>query len=219
ACSASSTGSLLAVPPRGFLNVHTSLLPLYRGAAPIQWALINGERETGVTIMQTDVGLDTGPVLLAESLAIGPDETAPELAARLSALGAAMIVAALDNLDDLTPRPQDDAAATLAPLLSREDGRLRWSDGAASAYDRYRGTFGWPGTWFEHGGKRVKVLEMRPAAGSGEPGSVLDVGERVTVALGEGALHLAAVQPEGRGRQPAGQWARAQGIARGTLLA
>lgn len=219
---------LLAVPPCGFINVHTSLLPRYRGAAPIQWTLISGERETGVTIMQTDPGLDTGPILLQEGLEIDPLETALELAPRLSALGARLVVRALGELGSLQPIPQDEVLATLAPLLTREDGRLRWSDSSAAIHNRYRGVAGWPGSWFTLAGRRVKVLELRPEAGlpaaaptGAAPGTVLPAGSPAAglrVAAGSGVVELLTVQPEGRARMGALEWARGHGVGPGTGL-
>jgi methionyl-tRNA formyltransferase len=210
--------SLLDVPPRGFLNVHTSLLPKYRGAAPIQWALIQGESVTGVTIMQTDAGLDTGPILVHESLQIGPDETSLELAPRLSSMGARLIVDALGRLDTLEPQAQDDAQATIARLLEKDDGRVIWTDSASVIYNRYRGVMGWPGSFFNIAGKRVKVLEMRSASGSGVPGTLLSVGDGVLVAVGEGAITLNVVQPEGKPRMNALDWVRGHQIKPGAIL-
>ncbi len=210
--------SLLDVPARGFLNVHMSLLPRHRGAAPIQWALIEGETVTGVTIMQTDAGLDTGPILLQESLQIGPAETAPELASRLSSLGADLIVRALEQLDDLKPVPQDDSQATTARLLEKDDGRIRWDASSSAVYNRYRGVLGWPGSFFEVGGRRVKALELRPAPGSGTPGTVISLEAGVVVACADGALELITVQPEGKPRMSALDWARGYQVRVGSRL-
>ena len=210
--------SLLDVPARGFLNVHTSLLPKFRGAAPIQWALIEGESVTGVTIMQTDAGLDTGPILLQESLPVRPDETSLELAPRLSAMGARLIVDALERLDALERVPQDDSQATIARLLEKDDGRVIWTNAASAVYDRFRGVAGWPGSFFEFAGKRVKLLEMRPAPGSGAPGTIISVADTVTVAAGEGAISLRTVQPEGKPRMSALDWARGYQVKPGTKL-
>jgi methionyl-tRNA formyltransferase len=191
--------SLLDVPAHGFLNVHTSLLPRYRGAAPIQWALIEGETVTGVTIMQTDAGLDTGPILLQESLQIGPVETALEL-------------------DNLKPVPQDDSRATVARLLEKDDGRIRWDASSSAVYNRYRGVLGWPGSFFEVGGKRIKALELRPGAGSGIPGTVISFDAGVVVACADGALELIVVQPEGKARMSALDWARGYQVKVGSRL-
>ena len=210
--------SLLDVPERGFLNVHTSLLPKYRGAAPIQWALIEGESVTGVTIMQTDAGLDTGPILLQESLQVGADETSLELAPRLSHMGARLIVDALGRLDELEPHVQDDSQATIARLLEKDDGRVIWTNSASAIYDRYRGVAGWPGSFFEIAGKRVKGLEMRPGIGSSVPGTVLSLEDGVTVAAGEGSIRLNTVQPEGKPRMNALDWARGYQVRLGSHL-
>ncbi|MGY2894520.1 methionyl-tRNA formyltransferase [Deinococcus sp. UYEF24] len=201
--------SLLRVPLYGFLNTHTSLLPLLRGAAPIQWALIGGMGMTGTTIMQTDPGMDTGPVLLQAELPIHPDWTALDLGAALQTQAARLIVEALNGLDALTPRPQDSSQATHAPMLSKADGEVRWHDPAQAIYDRYRGVFAWPQSTASFGGRRVKLTTIRPAAGdlTGQPGEVLAIGANsVTVACGQGAVELITVQPESKKPMPAPDW-------------
>ena len=210
--------SLLEIPKFGFLNVHTSLLPKYRGAAPIQWAIIDGLRETGVTIMQTDPGLDTGPILLQEKLKIGPDETSLELAPRLSEMGARMILEAVREVDVLERIAQDDSEATLARLLEKDDGCIRWAASANAIYHRFRGVAGWPGTFFEYDGKMVKAHEIRVTKASGRPGEVLEVRETVIVAALEGAIELRVVQPEGKPRMNAGDWARGYRLKPGMVL-
>lgn len=214
--------SLLDLPRCGFLNVHASLLPKYRGAGPVQWALINGEQETGVSIMRTEAGLDTGPVCLARATAIAGDERAPELFARLAELGAGTIVEALEKLaaGELECRPQEDAEATFAPLLRREDGDLDWNRPAAASYQRFRGVAAWPGTRFDFAGNEVRVLDMRPVPGEGRPGEVLGIGEAgVVVAAGEGALELVEVQPAGKRRMKARDWANGYRVRTGATLA
>ncbi len=210
--------SLLDLPARGFLNTHTSLLPKYRGAAPIQWALIRGEQVSGTTIMQTDPGLDTGPILLQEALSIAPDWTSLDLAGALSQQASRLIVTALERLGDLTPEPQDGARATLAPLLSKADGEVRWGEAARDVYNRYRGVFGWPGsfTWWE--GKRLNIGRMRPVQGEGRPGEVLETREGLVVACGAGAAELLDVKPEGKRALPAAEWWRAAGARMGARL-
>lgn len=204
--------SLLTVPPRGFLNTHTSLLPKYRGAAPIQWALIRGETVTGTTIMQTDPGLDTGPILLQESLNIQPDWTSVELSAALSEQAARLIVEALSQLDGLTPMPQDEAQATHAPLLDKEDGRVRWTESARAVFDRYRGVYSWPGSFTTWRGRLLKITGMRLGEGLGEPGEIVSLSPGgLTVACGEGAVELITVQPEGKRPMPAADWWRGAG--------
>ncbi len=211
--------SLLAVPPHGFVNTHTSLLPHYRGAAPIQWALIRGETVTGTTIMQTDPGMDTGPILLQERLSIPPDWTSVDLSAALSAQAARLIVDALSRLDALTPQPQDDAQATHAPMLDKEDGRVRWAEGAQAVYDRYRGVFAWPGSFTAWRGKLLKLNALRPAEGSGQPGELLGVTDAgLKVACAQGAVELLTVQPEGKRPMPALDWWRGAGGTLGERL-
>lgn len=217
--------SLLKVPRHGFLNAHASLLPELRGAAPIQWALIGGHRRTGVTIMETEEGLDTGPIRHVLETDIGPTETAPELSERLARLAAEAVSQALAMLaDDRLPRrPQDDDAATLAPLLRKEDGHVRWSDPAGAVYDRWRGVLAWPGTRLEAGGARVRVDEMALGAENGtvgEPGEVTGVSERaVRVACGRGSVDLLRVTPPGKRTMGAAAWARGARIAGGDRLA
>ncbi|WP_291424447.1 methionyl-tRNA formyltransferase [Deinococcus sp.] len=209
--------SVLHIPRYGFLNTHTSLLPKLRGAAPIQWALIGGEAVTGTTIMQTDEGMDTGPVLLQEELPIPADWTAHELADALSAQAARLIVQALCSLDTLTPTPQDESGATHAPMLVKEDGFVRWQDAAQQVVNRFRGVAAWPQTTAFLGGARVKLGGLQLAEGQGQPGELLRIGEgRVVVACGRGAVSIAQVQPETKKAQPAQQWASAAGLGQGT---
>jgi methionyl-tRNA formyltransferase len=213
---------LLAIPAAGFLNVHASLLPRYRGAGPVQWALINGEKETGVSIMRTEAGLDTGPVCLVRATPIGEDERAPELFERLAELGARAIVEALERLrrGELECRPQDESAATLAPLLRKEDGDIDWREPASAIYNRFRGVAAWPGARFRLGGRQVRVLDMRPAEGSGGPGAVLCItAEGVKVAAGRGAVELLRIQPAGKAAMPARDWANGYRVERGVSLA
>jgi methionyl-tRNA formyltransferase len=199
--------SLLAVPPRGCINVHTSLLPAYRGAAPIQWAIARGEVETGVTTMLMDEGLDTGAILLQRATPIGPEETAPELAGRLAVLGAELLEETLARIDEIRPVPQDHSAATLAPVLTREDGLVDWSLTAREIADRCRGFQPWPGTWTTLGGARLHVWRATPlAGGSGEePGTIVEArGDRLVVACGGDTSLLAhELQLEGKRRMAA----------------
>ena len=210
--------SLLEIPKYGFINVHTSLLPKYRGAAPIQWAIISGDTKTGVTIMQTDPGMDTGAILLQESLVISESETALELAPRLSSLGATMIVSALENLDLLKPILQDNDLATHARMLEKDDARIDWTQPARVIFNWYRGLTGWPGSYFMLNGKRIKVLEMRPVSVSGRAGQVLEFAEGVVVAAADGALELLVVQPEGKPQMRALDWARGYQVKPGSQL-
>jgi methionyl-tRNA formyltransferase len=190
--------AVLDVPARGSINVHASLLPRYRGAAPIAWAIIRGERETGITTFQMDAGMDTGPLLLQRGTPIGPDETAGELAARLAELGAAVMLETLAELDRLTPRRQDAAAATLAPRLSRADGVLDWERPAAELAARVRGLNPWPGAAIHGPAGRLLVWRARALAGQGEPGVLVTAGSTLAIGTGEGLLEPVLVQPENR---------------------
>jgi methionyl-tRNA formyltransferase len=196
---------LLELAPHGAVNVHGSLLPRWRGAAPVQWAIASGESETGVSIMQMDEGLDTGDVLLQRALPIGADDTAETLAPRLAALGGHALVdaLALAAAGALVPTRQDAARATLAPILTREDGRIDWRQPASRIAARLRGFSPWPGAFTTLDGRMVKILEARPAAaGAGAPGEARRAGPSLAVGCGDGtALAVARVQPEGRAPQ------------------
>ncbi len=207
--------------PRGCINIHASLLPRYRGAAPIQWAVINGERETGVCIMQLDEGMDTGPVLLERRTPIGEDETAGELFERLAPMGAEALLEALDGLaaGTLEPRPQDHDAATHAPMLKKEDGRVDWSWPARRVADRVRGVNPWPGAQTTLAGVPLKLFRARVTGGSGAPGQVLAVDDRgLVVACGDGACAIAEVQAPGKRRMPAPAFAAGRAVGPGTVL-
>ncbi len=200
--------SIIDLPRFGILNVHASLLPKYRGAAPIQWAIANGESETGVTIMQIDAGLDTGDMLLKGSLKIAPDETAPALSARLAPLGAELLVQAVAHIETGAARPekQDGTQATLARILIKEDGQVNWSEPAATIYNRYRGFYPWPGSYTTFRGQQLSITAMRPADGARDvkPGRLLQERRRLLVACGAGsALELMEVQLAGKKRMAA----------------
>jgi methionyl-tRNA formyltransferase len=207
---------ILEVPKFGFLNVHTSLLPKYRGAAPIQWAIIEGETQTGVTIMQTDVGMDTGAVALVGKLEIGADETALELAPRLSQMGAELIVQALSNLEHLSFTPQNHALASHARMLEKKDGEVNWRLPTQTLYNQFRGMAGWPGTFTHTNNKLLKIHAMRPTIGSGVPGTLLRLETGVVVATADSALEFLEVQPEGKPKMPALEWARNFQVRLGT---
>ena len=200
---------LLTLAPRGAINVHGSLLPRYRGAAPIQWAVANGDRETGVSIMQMDEGLDSGDVLLQRPLPIAPTDTAESLSPRLAALGGEALVEALALLEAgrLTPARQDASEVTLAPILSKDDGKVDWSRPAGAIAARLRGFTPWPGAWTTLDGRTVKLLEVEPLDGAapGAPGSGRKAaGRGLAVACGDGtALLVRRLQPEGKGAQEA----------------
>ena len=196
--------SVLAIPARGILNVHASLLPRHRGAAPIAHAILSGDPTTGVTIMRMDEQLDHGPVLTMRETPIGPHEDQAALAERLAPMGAELLVETIARLDEIVPAEQDHAAATLAPKLAREDGELEWDRDAAEIDRRVRGLHPWPGVTLPFAGTRVKILRGQPLSGSGEPGEVLHAGrDGVEVAAGHGSYLLEEVQPPGRRPTPA----------------
>jgi len=192
--------------PRGAINVHASLLPAYRGAAPIHWAIIRGETETGITTFLIDAGMDTGDLLLQRRLDIGPDETAGELEARLARLGAEVIVETLDGLQGgrLAPRPQPEEGVSTAPRLSRDDGRIDWSALAHRIHDLVRGTSPWPGAWTLLDGERIKVhrtARISVESGRIPPGEIgLRETDRLLVGTGDRLIEILEVQREGRPR-------------------
>lgn len=212
---------LLHIAPLGCINLHVSLLPKYRGSAPIQWAVLNGDAQTGVTIMQLDEGCDTGDILMVERVAIGPETTSGELFDQVSATGAKTLVTAIERLaaGELTPQPQNDAEATQAPPLTKEMARFDFTQSAAHIHNWVRGMNPWPAAFFELDGKKVKVLESRvaPDAKSAPAGTVLAL-KPLTIACGEGALQLLTVTPEG-GKPMAGTaWAAGRRLKAGDSL-
>jgi methionyl-tRNA formyltransferase len=212
---------LLRLAPLGAVNVHASLLPRWRGAAPIQWAVASGDAETGVTIMQMDEGLDTGDVLLARVTEIGAEETAEALAPRLAALGGEAIVEALPLLaaGSLVPVPQDAARHTLAPILEKEHGRLDFARPARELACRVRGFTPWPGAFTTLGGKVLKVHRARavPGEAGAAPGAARAAGGALRVACGGGtALDLLELQPEGKRRMAAADFLN--GLGQGPLV-
>ncbi|MBA3346591.1 MAG: methionyl-tRNA formyltransferase [Gemmatimonadales bacterium] len=212
---------VLSLPPLGMINVHASLLPRFRGAAPIQHAILAGECETGISIMQMEEGLDTGPVLYQVPTPIMPGETGGALTLRLAELGAAALVKALSLLADgpAYPLPQDPAGATYAPKISRETARLDWRKEASFLSRQVRAFDPTPGAWTSLEGAPVKLFGATPLEGSGEPGTVLEVGRRLVIACGRGALELDEVQPAGKSRLPVGDWLRGRGLSTGQRLA
>lgn len=193
--------SVLSIPKHGCINLHVSLLPKYRGSAPVQWSVLNGDPETGVSIMQMDEGLDTGDVLRCEKIAIDPEETSGELFDRVTAVGAQVLCQTIPAIDQgrLKPVVQDHEHATLAPMLSKEMAEFHLTDTAEHIHNWVRGMNPWPGAWFvTSGGKKLKVNQCRVAASAGEaPGTVLAT-KPLTVACGEGAVQLLQVVPEGK---------------------
>jgi len=212
--------AVLDVPPRGSINIHASLLPRYRGAGPIAWAVIRGEYQTGITTFQMDPGMDTGAMLLREPTPIGDDETAGELAARLAPLGARVLLRTLAELDRLTPVPQDGALATLAPRLSKEDGWLRLAEPARALANRVRGCNPWPGAAVGAPGGRLLIWRAaaRPAAGGAPPGTLVATAEGIAVATGDGVLVPALVQAENRRALPWAEYLRGARLAAGAVL-
>jgi methionyl-tRNA formyltransferase len=205
---------MLALPRLGCINVHGSLLPKYRGAAPIQWAVANGETETGVTTMRLDAGLDTGDTLLSHSISIDPHTTSAQLYPQLAELGAKLLVETLSGLQQgtLQPVPQDHARATLAPILTREDGRLQPHQySAQQVYDRWRGFFPWPGCWEVFRGKRFLIYALHPVSDGPalEPGEFdISTGQLLLGAANHTLLALDEVQLEAKPRMPGPQFAR-----------
>jgi methionyl-tRNA formyltransferase len=206
---------LLEIPRRGFLNVHASILPNYRGAAPIQRAIEHGEEETGVTIMRVDEELDHGPILSIARTPIRPDERAPQLSQRLSRLGAREMLAVLDGIDVRGAVPQNHAEATYAPKIEKAEGEIRWSERTATIYNKFRAFDPWPGVFRDD----LKLIEIEPAAGSAAPGAILSIDESgVTVATGDGAIKLTVVQRAGKSKQRAADFARGAGWRVGARL-
>ncbi|MCR8824961.1 methionyl-tRNA formyltransferase [Pseudosulfitobacter koreensis] len=208
--------AILDAPDRGCLNIHASLLPRWRGAAPIHRAIMAGDAQTGVCIMQMEAGLDTGPVLLRVETPIGADETTAELHDRLSTLGADAIVSALAQLDALTPQAQPDVGVTYAHKIDKAEAALDWSRDAVEVDRQIRGLSPFPGAWFEHGGVRIKVLGSRLAEGQGQAGVVLD--DALTVACASGAVQLTRLQKAGRGAQDATEFLRGTALPAGSKL-
>ncbi len=214
--------SIIDLVPLGIINVHASLLPKYRGAGPIQWAILNGETRTGVTTMRIDAGLDTGDMLLKAETEIGAEETAVELGRRLAGMGADLLVETLAGLaaGTIVPEKQDPAQATYAPLLKKEDGRIEWSRPAAAIHNQVRGLQPWPGAYTVFRGQTLHVWRAKVRGlGSGvrEPGRVVGLRPFV-IACGEGELELIEVQMEGRKRISAADFVNGQRIEEGERL-
>ena len=199
---------VLAAPRLGCVNVHASLLPRWRGAAPIQWAIASGDAETGVCLMQMEAGLDTGPVLAVRRTPILPEDTSESLHLRLSELGGALVREELPRLlaGALTAHPQPAEGVTLARLVEKEDGRLDWSRPAVELERRVRAFVPWPGGWTPLGPQLLKVWRAEVVPGAGPPGTVLAAQGRLEVACAEGALRLVEVQPEGKRRMSAAEF-------------
>jgi methionyl-tRNA formyltransferase len=205
---------VLAVPARGMVNLHPSLLPELRGAAPIEWAIINGLQQTGVSIMQMDAGMDSGPILHYIPEDLPPDITGGELSAHLSEVGAEALVEALVLLEQgaVQPRPQDEARVTFAPKLTRETARIDWSIPAERVARLIRGLDPKPGAWTDLDGQAVKLFGAAAGGGSGASGEVLQADSRLRIAAGDGVVTVEEVQPEGKARMPAAEWVRGRGV-------
>src|SRR5579862_8905081 len=194
---------MLDLPRLGNINLHASLLPKYRGAAPIQWAIANGETETGVTTMLIDAGLDTGAILLQEEVAVAPDGTAETIAPRLASIGADLMVETLRGLQagTLHPRKQDNSQSTLAPILKKEDGLVDFSRAASDIYNRIRGFQPWPGAHTKFRGKNLQIVKAKPSSDTFPPGELNVSADRLLVGCGHGtSLELLEVQLEGKKR-------------------
>jgi methionyl-tRNA formyltransferase len=212
---------LIEIPRLGWINLHASLLPKYRGAAPINWAIANGETRTGLTTMQIDAGLDTGPLLLKYETEIAPEETSAALAARLAEAGAPLVTATLRQLDrgEITPAPQDNSQATFAPALEKEDGRVDWSLGAQKIYNRIRGFDPWPGAFTTFRGKSCQIwgTPLEPVAVGGENGILLPTREDglLVICAGSSVLRIDFAHLEGRKRVTGAEFAGGARIAPG----
>ncbi len=211
--------SILALPPGGCINVHASLLPKYRGAAPIQWSLINGEKTTGVTTMFMDEGLDTGDILMQEEVPIDDDDTAESLGSKLAERGASLLIRTLQRLKDGSiERTPQRGAPTYAPPIRKEDGRIRWSKPAVAISNMVRGMYPWPCAYCYLGGERIKIMRARAVDGSGTPGKIERADRELVVGTGEGLLHIIELQPEGKRVMSAGEFLRGRSLPEGTFF-
>jgi methionyl-tRNA formyltransferase len=208
--------AILQAPRFGCLNVHASLLPRWRGAAPIQRAIAAGDTETGVTIMQMDEGLDTGPELLRVAVPITATTTGEILHDALAAIGAKLIVEALADIEKLSPHPQAETGVTYADKLNRAEARIDWTRPAQDIERQVRAFTPWPGTWFEEDGKRLAILGLEVADGGGAPGEVLD--DQLTIACGTGAVRITVLQRSGGKAMAAEEFLRGRKIGKGTKL-
>jgi len=207
---------LLALPRLGMINLHPSLLPELRGAAPVEWAILNGLKRTGVTIMRMDEGLDSGPILLQIPHDIDPEATGGELSEHLSEMGAQALVEALALFETgLEPHPQEQARATYAPKLTRETAHIRWADPAERVARLIRGLDPRPGAWTELDGREVKLFGARLVEDRGAPGEIRTTSDGLRIATGQGAVQVGEVQPAGKARMAAAEWLRGRGAQAG----
>ena len=212
--------SVFSKARKGAFNLHGSLLPKYRGAAPINRAVMSGERETGVTTFFLQEAVDTGEVILQRSMPIGPNETAGSVHDRMKQVGAEAVLETIQQIEDGTVQahPQDDAEATPAPKINREDGRIPWQRPARDVHNHIRGLSPYPGAWTRHEGTQLKVYRALPAEGAGPAGTVLESSSRFIVACGEDAVELLEVQQQGRRRMEAGDFLNGYALPEGTHL-
>lgn len=213
---------LLDIPTIGTVNVHPSLLPKYRGPAPVNWSIIEGETHTGVTTMMTDAGMDTGDILLVRETDLSPEEDAAMLSDRLSRVGAELLVETIRRIEagDCPRTPQDDEKSSYFPMLTKETGRVDWMRGAQRVVNLVRGVVPWPGAWTEFGEGVLKIWKARPVQGEGKPGEVLcgDAKNGLVVACGEGAVRIEELQAPGAKRMPAEAYLRGKPIEKGFVL-
>jgi methionyl-tRNA formyltransferase len=210
--------AILGAPRLGCFNAHASLLPRWRGAAPINRAIMAGDKETGVTIMKMDEGLDTGAMAMADHVPIGPDMTAGDLHDVLARLGADLMLRAIAALErgSLSLTPQDEAGVSYAAKIGKDETRIDWSRPWKQVHDHIRGLSPFPGAWFEVGGTRIKALRSTKGEGSGAPGTVLD--DKLTIACGDGAVRLTQVQRDGRKPMGAEEFLRGTAVKKGTHI-
>jgi len=210
---------ILNLPPLGCINVHASLLPKYRGAAPVQWSIISGEKMTGVTIMYMDEGLDTGDILLQEDTAIEDDDTAETLGRRLAELGASLLLKTLEGIKEgSVVRIPQNGMPTYAPPLKKEDGQISWSRTAIEISNMVRGMYPWPCAYCYFRHERIKITKARASAGSGIPGKIENAGAELIVGTGEGVIRIIELQPEGKRLMRAEEFLRGRHIQEGTFF-
>ena len=214
--------NIIRLPRYGCINVHASLLPRYRGAAPINWAIINGEKETGITIMQMDEGLDTGSILLQKGIEITKEDTAGALSNKLSKIGAELLIEGLNAIEkgEIKPIPQDNSMASYAPMLKKEDGQIDWTKGAEDIYNMVRGMDPWPGAFTYYKGELWKVWKVRHGdAGKGHPGEILAADkDRIDVASGNSVISIIEIQPANKKRMAVSDFLRGNKIEKGIIL-
>ena len=208
----------LEIPPRGCINVHGSLLPQYRGAAPIQWAVLNGDKVTGVTIQQMGEGVDTGDMLSKIETEIGPDETSGELFDRLMVLGAELLIDTIEKLDQIVPEPQDHSKATHASMISKDMGAIDWTKSAQEVHNQVRGLNPWPAAFCTVDGKKMKIFRTQIVSVKGEPGVVENLNGEMTVYCGENAVQLTEIQPENGKRMRGSDYLRGHPLQKDTKV-